>query len=491
MSGALRISRLKALVWLVISLWLEGPAPASVAASLPAKPNIIIILSDDLGHGDLSCYRQEANFHDSPAHTPHIDSLAAQGVKFSQAYAAQMCSPSRASLLTGRYAQRFGFYENQDADAGLPKSEVTLAELLQSHGYATACIGKWHVGHRPGHRPLDRGFERFYGFLGAAHDYFKPGVGTDTEGPIHEGSFIWDQDQPVTSMKYLTDQLGEVAVTFIDQSQRARKPFFLYLAFNAPHAPAQPKPEIEREMARLPGVQNQARNAARAMIDSLDQNVGRLMRELFLRGIDRQTLVVFASDNGGNEYEFADGIRSVQHNGGLRGRKFLLWEGGIRVPLILRWKGTLPEGKVFTGLCNLFDVFATAASAASAPIPPGRQLDSVDLLPYARGEKTGDPHQTLHATFMPSRDEWCVRIGDWKLIRGQDSLRAGTVGKAGGAKSPIVTGLYRISDDPFERRNLLAEFPEKAAMLREAHQRFIASCPPSLGQASKRPAPGR
>ena len=471
---------------LTLALLLLAPLVALHAAVSPSLPNLILILADDLGYGDLSCFRQDASNVDSPTLTPHIDSLAAQGVKFTHAYAPQMCSPSRASLLTGKYSQRFGFYENQDAAVGLPKSEQTLAELLAAHGYATACIGKWHLGHLPGFRPLDRGFERFYGFLGAAHDYFKPSVGTDTEGAIHEGSFVYDQDRPVAEMKYLSEQLADVAIDFIDRNQKAGKPYFLYLPFNAPHGPAQPKPELEREFARFPEVKNKGRTTIRAVIDSLDQNVGRIMRELFLRGLDRNTLVIFASDNGGNEYEFVDGIRTVQHNGGLRGRKFLLWEGGIRVPLIIRWKGTLPAGATFIGTCNLFDVFATVAAAARVAIPPERHVDAVDLLAYVRGEKTGAPHDTIHATLLPNQDEWCVRVGDWKLVQGQDSLRAGTLGQPLTTKSPRVVGLYNLKDDPVERRNLIEQFPDQVAKLREAHRQFMSTCPPSIAQTERR-----
>ena len=475
-------------------LWpalLLAPPVAFAAAAPPSRPKVIIILADDLGYGDLSCFHQDAANPDSPILTPHLDSLAAQGVKFTQAYASQMCSPSRASLLTGKYSQRFGFYENQDAAVGLPKSERTLAELLAPHGYATACLGKWHVGHQPGCRPLDRGFSRFYGFLGAAHDYFKPSVGTDTEGAIHEGSFVYDQDAPASEMKYLTDQLAEVAIDFIDRSQRRGEPFFIYLPFNAPHGPAQPQPELAAEFARFPTVKNPARTNIRAMIDALDRNVGRMLRELFLRGLDRNTLVVFASDNGGNEYEFADGIRTVQHNGGLRGRKFLLWEGGIRVPLILRWKGTLPEGVTCSGTCHLFDVFATVAAAAGVAIPAECRVDAVNLLPFARGEKSGNPHDVIHATLPSPQDEWAVRAGEWKLIEGQDSLRPGSVTKTGNpGKSPRVAGLYNLAQDPGERKNLLADHPEIVARLRALHQTFARACAPNLAAgAGHSPAP--
>jgi arylsulfatase A-like enzyme len=466
-----------------LALLLQTISGSSLLASPKSQPNVLVILADDLGYGDLSCFRQDPANPDAPVFTPHIDSLAAQGVKFTQAYATPMCSPSRASLLTGKYPQRFGFYHNGDSHVGLPREEKTFADVLRGAGYATACIGKWHVGNLPGYRPLERGFDRFYGFLGAAHDYLKPEIGTDTDGALGPGAYVYRQETPVVSMKYLTEQMGDEAIDFIRSSHENGKPFCLYLPFSAPHGPAQPEAAVEREFSRFPRVRNAERTKVRAMIDSMDRNVGRIMRELFLLGLDHNTLVVFASDNGGNEYERPEGTRTVEHNGGLRGRKFTMWEGGIRVPLILRWKGTLPEGGVFGGTCHLLDIFATLGAAANVSMGAGHEVDSRDLLPFAKGHTAGDPHEFIHATLLPDQDRWSVRKGRWKLIHEVDSLMA----PGAGTNKPVAErGLFNLETDPGERQNLIGSEPEIAAELAAAHARFVSECPPSIEQMQKK-----
>ena len=454
--------------------------PAVGAEASP--PNIVLILADDLGWGDLSCYPQDPANADAPIHTPQLDSLAAQGVRFTQAYSQNMCSPARAALLTGRFPQRFGFYDNGCARAGLPRSEKMLSELLREHGYATACIGKWHVGHKPGFRPLDRGFDRFYGFLGAAHDYFKPSVGTDTDGKIHEGGYVYDQDQPVKEMKHLTDQLTEEGIAFMRASAQARRPFFLYLPYSAPHGPLQPRPDTLAEFQRIPAKEN-GRTLTRALIDGMDAGIGRILRELFLTRLETNTLVIFASDNGGNEYESADGtIRSLGHNGGLRGTKFTTWEGGIRVPLIIRWPGRMPKNAAFTKAVNLVDVYATVAAAAGVEIPQSQRLDSVDLRPFVAGEKLETPHEVLFACNNKDSKQWSVRKGAWKLVNDYpDATFFWTQ-----PRPETVTGLYSMAESiPKERRDLAAEHPEIAAELNRLYADFIKSCPPNLGDRAQ------
>ena len=481
MHGLLKTSLLQRAA--VLALLLQTVSGPGLLAAPNSKPNIVVILADDLGYGDLSCFRQDPANPDAPAFTPHIDSLAAQGVKFTQAYATPMCSPSRASLLTGKYPQRFGFYHNGDSHVGLPREEKTFAEVLRGAGYATACIGKWHLGNLPGHRPLERGFERFYGFLGAAHDYRNPEVGTDTDGALGPGAFVYRQETPVSSMKYLTEQMGDEALDFIRSSHKNGRPFCLYLPFSAPHGPIQPEEAVEREFSRLPGVSNPERTKVRAMVDSLDRNIGRIMRELFLLGLDRNTLVVFASDNGGNEYERPEGTRTVEHNGGLRGRKFTLWEGGIRVPLILRWKGTLPEGGVVGGTCHLLDIFATLGAAANVAMSTGPVVESKNLLPFAKGYAVGDPQEFIHATLLPEQDRWSVRNGRWKLVHEVDSLMSGEAGQ----NRPLAeSGLFNLEKDPGERQNLIGSEPEIAAELAAVHERFALECPPSIEQMRKK-----
>jgi arylsulfatase A-like enzyme len=193
--------------------------------------------------------------------------------------------------------------------------------------------------------------------------------------------------------------------------------------------------------------------------------------------------VVFASDNGGNEYERPEGTRTVEHNGGLRGRKFTLWEGGIRVPLILRWKGTLPEGGIFGGTCHLLDIFATLGAAANVSMPADPGAESRDLLPFAKGHAAGDPHEFIHATLLPDQDRWSVRKGPWKLVQEVDSLMAADAGK----NRPLaVRGLFNLEKDPGERQSQLGSEPEIAAELAAAHARFAMECPPSIEQTRKK-----
>jgi arylsulfatase A-like enzyme len=453
-------------------------------AAEPKRPNIIVILVDDLGWGDLSCYPKDPANPDAPMYTPHLDSLASQGVKFTQAYSQPMCSPARAALLTGRLPQRFGFYDNGGSDVGLPKTETTLAELLRAQGYATACIGKWHVGHRAGFRPLDRGFDRFYGFLGAAHDYFNPSIGTDTEGDVHEGGFVYDQDKPVTKMNYITDQFTDEALEFIHSSNRAQKPFFIYLAYNAPHGPLQPRLDTLEEFKRMPA-KEPARTLTRALIDGIDTNVGRILRELFLSRLETNTIVIFASDNGGNEYETPAGIRTVAHNGGLRGAKFMTWDGGIRVPLIIRWPSQIPQDSTFSKPVNLVDLYATLAAATGATIPNGRTLDGVDLLPFITGRNSAIPHGIVYGCTSKNSKQWSVRKGDWKLVNDYPDTSFFQVRPL----PATMLGLYNMAESPKERKNQISEFPEITKELRQLHDDFKASCPPSI--AKKTFVPGQ
>lgn len=463
---------------LLSALLLTPPAVLPASAAAKEKPNVVVILADDLGWGDLSCYPKDPANPDAAAFSPHLDAMASQGVRFTQAYAQTMCSPSRAALLTGRFPQRFGFDDLSAARKGIPKTEVTLAEFLREHGYATACIGKWHVGLEQGSRPLDRGFERFYGTLGPAHDYFDPAVGTDEHGEMEKGSYVYDQDKPVTRMRYITDQLADVAIDFIRASAGAEKPFFLYLPFTAPHGPSQPRPDIHEEFKRMPA-RNPPRNGIRAVEDSIDANVGRVLRELFLSGLEGNTIVVFSSDNGGNEYETRDGeIRSHEHNGGLRGCKFTTWEGGFRVPLIIRWPGRFPANATYTQPVSLVDLYATVVAAAGLALPESRPLDSVDLLPFVTGRQTGRPHEVLFACNATHGKQWSIRKGDWKLV--SDYAYTDPQDRA---SAPLLLGLYDLSADvPRERENLIEKHPEIAAELRRLRDAFVASCAPSIGR---------
>jgi len=455
-----------------LSMW-------QIAASSHAapKPNIIVILADDLGWGDLSCQPQDPRFPDARLRTPNLDSLAGAGVRCTQAYATcSVCAPSRAGLLTGRCQQRFGFYTFEECLPGIPKDEMLISECLKPAGYATACMGKWHVGYTMS--PLTRGFDRFYGFLGGQHDYFDPGLGEPTHAFSFDylGADILDQDKPVEKIDYLTDELTRRSLRFIDDCAKSGKPFFLYLPYSAPHPPMQATWAKLKPWADARGGKFNERDIVRAMIESIDDGVGKIQDRLKRQGLDRDTLVIFTSDNGGEDKsaEYNDQSRMVQHNGGLRAGKGSFYEGGIREPFIVRWPGHVPEGKVYDMPVSLLDIYATAVAAAGA-IPPPKTLDGVDLIPYLNGEKSERPHETLYWGFQDISKRWAVRQGDWKLTLEFKSDRA-----AREKHSQTELELHNLAEDPLEQHDLKDSRPDKVRELTEARDAFYKMCPPSI-----------
>ena len=411
-----------------------APAPAQPPAAEPRKPNIVLIVADDLGYGETG-----AQGYATDIPTPHIDAIARNGVRFTQGYvSAPLCSPTRAGLMTGRYQQRFGHEFNPgpkakaDAVFGLPRSEATLAERLQSLGYATGMVGKWHLGYSPEKTPTERGFDSFFGFLGGAHPYLPGGGGAE----VFRGS------QAVTEKEYLTDAFAREAVAFIDQHRS--EPFFLYLPFNAVHAPLQAS---EKYLGRFAGIKDSKRRTFAAMLTAMDDAVGRVMGKLAELKLSEQTLVVFVSDNGGPTPTTSSG------NGPLHGYKGQVWEGGIRVPFMMQWAGRLPAGRVYDRPVMSLDIHATAVAAAGVPISPEWKLDGVNLLPYLRGENTGRPHDTL---FWRMGEKHAIRDGDWKMLVEQ------------GATAPA---LFNLATDIGEKNNLAAAQPEK---LKELVARYDA-----------------
>lgn len=449
-------------------------APSGAVAETASRPNIIVIIADDLGWGDLSCYPQNREFPDSRIRTPNLDSLAAQGVRFTQAYApAMVCAPTRAGVLTGRYQQSFGFFAFEETMAGMPDDEVIMSELLNPGGYATGLIGKWHVGYNLS--PLTRGFDRFFGFQGGQNDFFDPRLGDSIVGmsyDYHRG--VLDQGKPVRQMDYFTHELTNQSLDFIREQARTEEPFFLYLAHLAPHPPLQAVWEdLEPWDRAREGGFNQ-RDIVRAMIKALDEGIGALLNELIYLDIDDNTLIFFTSDNGGHDDSTELGTNLIQHNGGLRGRKGLLYEGGIRVPFIMSWPGHVPEGETFTEPVSLLDIYPTVAAAAGAELPP-KPLHGVNLLPYVNGTTTGRPHDVLYWGLDEHVERWAIRVGDWKLVS-----------EFTGAQTIIdreferAIQLFDLDSDPFERHDLSAQFPEKAEELEAKMRAFYAECPPSL-----------
>jgi arylsulfatase A-like enzyme len=370
--------------------------------SFAAQPNILLIVSDDHGYADTGFN----GCKDIP--TPNLDRLAKSGVRCTSGYVTHpFCSPTRAALLTGRYQQRFGHefnpvYDPLDRKEGLPLKEKLLPEFLRKAGYATGWIGKWHLGASPAHAPQARGFKETFGFIGGGHQYvgWKTNEFQYTLALEHNG-------RPVEVTNHLTTVFGEEAAAFVQR--HAAEPWFLYLAFNAPHMPHQPTPERLAKFAHLSNT-NRARYAAQVSL--MDDAIGATLDALKQSGQESRTLVFFFSDNGGP-------VTSGAANAPLRGVKGQVYEGGVRVPYLISWPGRIPSGKDYALPVSSLDVFATALACAGVPMPKNRLYDGANLVPYFTGEQQGAPHERLF--WRTGGDErWAVREGDWKLVRFKD-----------------------------------------------------------------------
>ena len=386
---------LVSLAVLFVSAW---PAAALQPASAPVgrKPNVVLIVADDLGYADLGCQGQSKDVR-----TPHIDSIAKAGVRFTSGYVSgPVCSPTRAALLTGRYQQRFGFEQNPRGQAeenvfGLPLDQVTLPQQLKKAGYATGMFGKWHLGHGKGMLPHERGFDEFFGFAGGAHGYFK------NAEPQTGNNAIQRNGTPVGESDYLTDAFTREAVSFVERNKD--KPFFAYVPYNAPHSPMQAP---EKYLSRFPDEKDPKRRAFLAMLSAVDDGVGQLLAKLREHKLEENTLIVFISDNGGPT------LGNGSLNTPLRGRKGETLEGGVRVPFMMQWKGRLPAGRVDDRVVIQFDLFPTILAAARAEIPRDRVIDGKDLLPYLAHGNADVIHDSIFWRFGPRRG---MRAGNWKL----------------------------------------------------------------------------
>jgi arylsulfatase A-like enzyme len=456
------------------------PSAGKAAAEKASRPNIVLIMADDLGWGDLSCYPQQRHRPGVAMNTPNLDRLAASGVRCTDGYATCcICAPSRAGLLTGRNQQKFGYYEFYEALNGIPFEVPTIAEVLKKQGYDTALFGKWHSSQTPDNGPLLRGFDRFYGHIGGQHDYFDArigdpclAVGTDID------AYLWDQDKRVKDKEipYFTDIITDKGIDFIREKARAQRSFFLYLPFTTPHPPMQAKWENLKKFYPDPdGKAFTDRDLARAMIDSLDESVGKIIAELKNQSIQNNTLVIFTSDNGGaDDGEGAPAHTLVQHNGGLKLRKGFFWEGGIRVPYIVSWPGTLPSGRVYSEPVSHIDILPTAAAAAGVRhLPP--DIDGVNLLPFLDGTKSDPPHETLYWGLSRDTHRWAVRHGDWKLICEMPSPVTISIDH-----NIRITGLYNLKEDLHEENNLIEDYPDKAIELLELKRNFYKQAKPTI-----------
>jgi arylsulfatase A-like enzyme len=431
-----------------MALTLAAVAPPSGTANAAARgdrPNVVVILADDLGYADVGFQ----GCKDIP--TPHLDALAKASVVCTNGYVTcPVCSPTRAGLLTGRYQQRLGFEDNSwSAKTGLTPEATTVADVLKAGGYATFAVGKWHLGQLPQFRPLVRGFTDHYGFLGGGRSFLplkeSRGVAFVPKDPDQVD--LWRNQDRVGDPDYLTDAFGEEAVAYVRRHKA--DPFFIYLAFNAPHVPLQATDKYLRRFPNLTG----ARRTYAAMVSALDDAVGRLSDALRTEGLEEKTLVFFLSDNGGHP------MANAARNDPLRGEKGTVYEGGIRVPFVVKWTGRLPAGTTYAHPVVSLDVMATALAAAGLNPPKGAPLDGVDLVPHLRGEATTPPHETLYWRFIDHR---AVRHGRWKLTA-----------PAGGPE-----GLYDLSADVAESRDVSAAHPEVVGELKALYAKWNGELSP-------------
>lgn len=399
----------------------------TVAFAQAGPPNILLIYADDLGYGETSIQ----GCKDIP--TPNIDSIAKNGVRCTQGYvAATYCSPSRAGLLTGKYPTRFGHEFNAITRMhGLSLSEKTLADRLRSEGYATAIIGKWHLGNLPKYRPNQRGFDEFYGTLGNT-PFYHPTNFIDTK----TSDLIARIEDPEF---YTTDKYAERALDWLERNQS--KPWFLYLPFNAQHAPLQAP---QKYLDRFPHIADEKRKMFAAMMVGMDDAIGRVLEKIRSIQQEENTLIFFIADNGGPTQS------TTSRNDPLRGFKMTTFEGGPRVPFFVQWKGHLPAGKTYELPVMNLDVVPTCMAALGKPVEPNESIDGVDIVPFLRGDDPSRPHVTMYWRFG---EQWAVRHGDWKLV----------VSK-GGSGTPE---LYNLAEDVGERNNLASKETDRVLELQK------------------------
>ncbi len=409
--------------------------PPLPAAQTPARPNILLIVGDDMGYADVGFH----GVKDIP--TPNLDALAASGVRFTNGYVSgPYCSPTRAGLLTGRYQTRFGHEFNPGgATGGLPVTEVTIANRLKAAGYATGLVGKWHLGSLPAMQPQQRGFDEFFGFLGGAHSYFN------TQG-ILRGT------EQIKELDYTTDAFGREAAAFIEKHQGGA-PWFLYLAFNAVHTPMD---ATQDRLAKFASLTDQKRRAYAAMMLAMDDAIGVVRKKVASTGQERNTLVFFISDNGGPTMP---GVTvNGSRNNPFRGSKRTTLEGGIRVPFVIAWPGRVKPG-VFERPVIQLDLTATALTAAGLAATSEAKLEGVNLLPFLGGEKSGAPHDALYWRFG---QQMAIRSGDFKLVRYDTNADTLT----GDRRQPVSAAkLYNLATDPHEDQDLAATMPAKVKEL--------------------------
>jgi len=418
-------------------------ASSVTLAAQQRRPNLIVILADDMGYGDIGCYGSP----DVP--TPHIDALARAGTRFTDAYVScAVCSPSRVALLTGRYQHRLGHEFNSgpiqreaEINFGIPASAKIIPQYLKPAGYRSMAVGKWHLGVRPGYHPLERGFDEFFGFLTGGNSFLTQrtpdakAIAADGDGgkiPARRPDPIRRGHDPVEEDRYLTDAFADEAVQFIGRNKA--NPFFLYFAPNAIHTPLH---TVGRYLDRVANVKGEKHRLLAAMTCALDDAVGAITAKLKASSLDRDTLIVFLSDNG------CPVVTGAGTNGPLNGEKATYYEGGIRVPFLLRWPGRVPAGKVYRKPVVSRDILPTFLAAAG--VTATEPFDGVNLVPYLNNNAT--PHDAL---FWRAGKGRAVRKGKWKLVEFGDEL----------------SNLFDLDADIGERTDLSAKHPEVVKALR-------------------------
>jgi arylsulfatase A-like enzyme len=433
----------------LLAFFLAGAV--SLLGATASRPNILLIVADDLGYNDVGFQ----GCRDIP--TPALDRLAASGVRCTNGYVSYpVCSPSRAGFLTGRYQQRFGHefnpkWEPESTTMGLPLNQATIADALRGAGYTTGIVGKWHQGAHPQFHPNRRGFEEFFGFLGGGHRYL-PGAHSEVEVGAGKKAAPSDAEHSSPMLRNavtepergeLTTRLGEEATAYITRHARDAKPWFLYLAFNAPHTPLQARDDMLKRFAHI---NDERRRTYAAMVATVDEAVGKVLGGLDTSGQRERTLIFFFSDNGG---PMTKRNANASINSPLRGQKGDVWEGGIRVPFVVSWPGRLAAGKTYDQPVISLDVFPTALAAAGARrdarLPP---LDGVDLVPFLSGKNTSPPHARL-LWRMDGGEAFAVREGNWKWVRTYSN----------------PPELYDLAKDIGESKNLAPQHPEIATRL--------------------------
>ena len=434
-------------------------AASGVVHAAPAqRPNVLFVLADDLGYADLSCYGRP------DYRTPVLDRLARQGLKFTSSYAAApVCTPTRCAYITGRYPQRIpvGLEEplkaSSPSNIGLPPEHPTIASLLKANGYDTSLVGKWHLGWKPEFGPNRHGFDEFFGVLSGAVDYFTHKAADMSGGNAAEGGGrdLWQNLAPIERVGYLTDLLSDKAVEVI--SRPHSKPFFLSLQYTAPHSPWE-GPEDQAlghsGHGRGPMIEGGSPKIYGAMMKSMDAGIGRVLKALERAKIDRDTLVIFTSDNGGERYS---------SNRPFSGQKMSLNEGGTRVPAIVRWPGMIPAGRVTDQPAITMDWTATILGATATPADPAFPLDGDNLMPVCTGQRA--PYE--RALFWRIRGFDAARVGSWKYLKDQAGEH-----------------LFDVMNDPGEKADVRTMHADRFEVIRRQYQAWAAQMLPLAGASS-------